>query len=51
MKSYFMCVTKYGFATIEAETEEEAIEICESMSDHEFDWGDLGDAKVIEERE
>ena len=31
-------VVKYGYAIIEAETENEAIEKAENMSDGEFDW-------------
>lgn len=33
-------VVKYGYAIIEAETENEAIEKAENMSDGEFDWSD-----------
>ena len=41
-------VTKYGFATVEAETESEAIEIAERMADSEFDWSNIDDVQVTE---
>ena len=39
---------KYGFATVEAETESEAAEIAERMADSEFDWSDIDDIQVTE---
>lgn len=41
-------VIKYGFATVEAETESEAIEIAERMADNEFDWSNIDDVQVAE---
>lgn len=39
---------KYGFATVEAETESEAVEIAGRMADSEFDWSDIDDIQVTE---
>lgn len=41
-------VTKYGFATIDADTESEAIEATHDMQDSDFDWSDFDDAQVVE---
>ena len=42
-------VVKYGYAVIEAETENEAIEKAENMSDGEFDWSDHDDTQVVDD--
>ena len=41
-------VMKCGFATVEAKTESEAIEIAERMADSEFDWSNVDDIQVTE---
>lgn len=41
-------VVKYGYAVVEAETESEAIEKAENMSDREFDWSDPDDTQVVD---
>lgn len=41
-------VVKYGYAVIEAETENEAIEKAKNMSDGEFDWSDPDDTQVVD---
>ena len=41
-------VVKYGYAVVEAETESEAIEKAENMSDREFDWSDPDDIQVVD---
>ena len=41
-------VVKYGYAVIEAETENEAIEKAENMNDREFDWSDPDDTQVVD---
>jgi hypothetical protein len=41
-------VVKYGYAVVEAETESEAIEKAENMSDGEFDWSDPDDTQVVD---
>lgn len=48
---YLVMVTSYGFATIEADSESEAIHEAESMKRGEFDWSDDWNAEVIEERD
>lgn len=47
-----VCVTKYGYADIKANDEDEALEIAiNKMNDHEFDWSDFDEAEVVEELE
>lgn len=41
-------VVKYGYAVVEAETESEAIEKAENMSDGGFDWSDPDDTQVVD---
>ena len=38
MKTYEIAVTKFGFTTIEAESEEEAMNIAKEMATDDFDW-------------
>lgn len=40
MKLYDVTVTKFGFATIKAKSEEEAFEIAKEMATDDFDWSD-----------
>ena len=42
-------VIKYGFAVVEAESENEALETIEDMDDRDFDWSDFDDGQVLEE--
>lgn len=42
-------VVKYGYAVVEAETDAEAVEKAENMSDSEFDWSDFDDAQVVDD--
>lgn len=42
-------VVKYGYAVVEAETDAEAVEKAENMSDGEFDWSNFGDAQVVDD--
>lgn len=47
-------VTKYGYANVEANTEDEALHEVNSMSDADFDWSSnytSDDAVVVEELE
>ena len=49
---YRICVTKYGFANVKANSADEAIMIAENqMMDCEFDWSDFDEAEIIEEFE
>lgn len=42
-------VVKYGYAVVEAETDAEAVEKAENMSDSEFDWSDFDDTQVVDD--
>lgn len=42
-------VIKYGYAIVEADTDAEAIEKANNMSDKEFDWSDSDDAQVVDD--
>ena len=46
---YRVCVTKYGYADIEAENEGKAMEMINDMQDKDFDWSDFDDGQVVEE--
>ena len=46
---YRICVKKYGYADIEADNVDRAIEIVEDMDDRDFDWSEFDEAEVIEE--
>ena len=49
MKNYRIVVVKYGWAEIEAENEDEALDIVGDMQDKDFDWSEFGEAEVVEE--
>ena len=49
MKTYRVMVVKYGYAVVEAETENEALELINDMQDKDFDWSDFDDGQVVEE--
>lgn len=49
MKNYRVMVVKYGFAEVEAENENEALELIDDMQDKDFDWSDFDDGQVVEE--
>ncbi len=46
---YMTMVVKYGYAVVEAEDEEEALETTREMSDDDFDWSDFDDEQIVEE--
>ena len=49
---YRICVTKFGFADVEANSADEAIMIAENdMTDKDFDWSEFDEAEIIEEFE
>lgn len=49
---YRICVTKFGYADIEADSADEAIMIAENdMTDKDFDWSEFDEAEIIEEFE
>lgn len=49
MKKMRVMVVKYGYIDIEAEIEEEALELAYSKPDHAFDWSEFDDAQVIDD--
>ena len=49
---YRICVSKFGYANIEANSADEAIMIAENdMDDRDFDWSDFDEAEIMEEFE
>lgn len=46
--TYRVCVTKYGYVDINAVNSEAALKSAEKLSDSAFDWGEAGDATVVE---
>lgn len=42
-------VVKYGFVVVDADTDSEAVELTNKMTDRDFDWSDFGDAQVIDD--
>lgn len=46
MKTYDITVTRFGFATIKAESEGEAMEIAKEMGIDDFDWS--ADVDVVD---
>lgn len=49
---YRVCVTKYGYADIEADSADEALEIANNeLTDRNFDWSEFDDAEIMEEFE
>lgn len=45
---YKVVVVKYGYVEVEADTEDEALEIAEGMVDSNFDWTEFDNAQIIE---
>ena len=49
---YRVCVKKYGYADIMANSADEAISMAnDDMFDKDFDWSELCDAEIVEEFE
>lgn len=51
MKDYIVMVKKYGFITIEAEDDEDALEQVDGLSSSDFDWSDFGEAQIVEDKD
>ena len=51
MKDYTVMVKKYGFITIEAEDDEDALELVDGLSSSDFDWSDFGEAQIVEDKD
>lgn len=45
---YRVMVVKYGFATVEADDEVDALYSIDDMDDRDFDWSDFDDGQVLE---
>ena len=48
---YRICVTKFGYANVEADSADEALELVEDMTDKDFDWSEFGESEIVEEFE
>ena len=46
---YRVMVVKYGFAVVETDSENEALDLINDMRDKDFDWSDFDDGQVVEE--
>ena len=51
MTDYTVMVKKYGFITIEAEDDEDALEQVDGLSSSDFDWSDFGEAQIVEDKD
>ena len=51
MKDYTVMVKKYGFITIEAEDDEDALEQVDGLSSSDFDCSDFGEAQIVEDKD
>ena len=49
MAAMRVMVVKYGYTTVEADTESDALEQVNNMKDTDFDWSDFGDAEVVDD--
>ena len=48
---YRIVVTKYGYANVEADSADEALELVNDMDDGDFDWSEFDEAEIMEEFE
>ena len=48
MRKMQVMVIKYGYAPLEVDSEEEALEKTKNMKDSDFDWSDFDDAQVVD---
>lgn len=51
MKRFDVTFTRFGFVTIEAETEEEAWQIAEGYSKEDISWSDEFETSDVQEEE
>ena len=49
--TYRVCVIKYGYANIKANSADEALEIASNEDDSRFDWSEFDEAEIVEEFE
>ncbi len=48
MKIFRVAIQNIGFAEIEANSEDEALDIAEDMDESQFTWGEAGDPMIVE---
>lgn len=48
MRKMQVMVIKYGYATLEVDSEEEALGKTKNMKDCDFDWSDFDDTQVVD---
>ena len=48
MRKMQVMVIKYGYATLEVDSEEEALGKTKNMKDCDFVWSDFDDAQVVD---
>lgn len=46
---YRVMVIEYGYAVVEADNEDEALELIDDMEYSDFDWSGIEDGQVVEE--
>ena len=51
MKDYTVMVKRYGFITVEAEDDEDALEQVDGLSSSDFDWSDFGEAQIVKDKD
>lgn len=51
MKDYTVMVKRYGFITVEAKDEEDALNQADGLSSSDFDWSDFGEAQIVEDKD
>lgn len=49
MKKMRVMVIKYGYALIEADSDEEAVKKTEKMKDSDFDWTAFDEAQAVDD--
>ena len=52
MKAFRIMVTKYGYAVVQAENEDDALHLVNDMEDSDFDWSSdytADDAQIVDE--
>lgn len=47
MKEYEIMVVKYGYVSIEADNEAEALKAIENLKDNEFNWSDWCNEEIV----
>jgi len=50
-KKYSVMCVRYGFVDVEADSEDEAVDIAEKLPVSDYSWSDADDHQVLEESE